>query len=409
MRVIKTSGIARQTATDYAIKYQPYFDVKTVYFQENSSYAFLNMKRHNMCAPSITTGDDLMIPLTELALIYQGKLNVQEAGSGYVLNWDNTSVTLKAGEPFLPAACSETSNTPAVINDIFYVPAQALLHTVFHKAVLWEQSYLAPGIFMGVANSENELFENDNVIKTMLIQSEKNCGILQRTYYYEAADCLIPYRLYVPSSYNPDKASRLIVYLHGACGSEGEDGDLSFTHGEFEQLAEKYNTLFLAPNGYCHGFYGGWTPELHPEQASEEERRYLHLCEQEPLSAIKEICNLYHVDERNIFLTGNSMGGGGTFYLAMHYPRLFRAIAPCGAVVNTDIFSYNLSDMKNMPMLLVVGTENIDYGRAEQTVKDLKTCGINAVLHTVGGGLHESAWIKALPEIFEFFDRYTIY
>lgn len=37
----------------------------------------------------------------------------------------------------------------------------------------------------------------------------------------------------------------------------------------------------------------------------------------------------YNIDKEKVFLCGLSMGGYGTWHMAMAYPNMFRAIAPC--------------------------------------------------------------------------------
>lgn len=50
----------------------------------------------------------------------------------------------------------------------------------------------------------------------------------------------------------------------------------------------------------------------------------------------------------DVFLTGHSMGGHGTWHLGAHYPNLFRAIAPCAGWISYDTYgggaNYDLSD-----------------------------------------------------------------
>lgn len=402
MSKVKTSGGARQTATDVSVRYEPYFSIQAVYFQENSPFAFLNNKRYTLKVPSIALEEDVLISVDDLELIYRGRMQVAYQEGGCQIHFNGRNATLQAGAPISPS----DKAAPEYRDGVLYAPVDCLMGNALGMAIQWEQSYLAPGIFIGIAEKSGQLFEDPNVIKDMLIQSEKLCGTLQRTYYYQLADRLMPYRLYVPSTYSPDKPSKLVIFLHGA-GPGSEDSNIERTNGQFELLAEQHNYILLSPNGYCHGFYGGWTPDLNPEDAPEEEQPYLTLCEMEPLHAIEDVCTQFSIDRKQIFLSGNSMGGGGTFFLSMKHRELFRAVAPCGAMTTSDICGYDLTKMKGLPLLLVIGTENIGYVNAGDKVADMVNMGVDATLLTVGGGLHANAWITALPDIFKFFEAHS--
>jgi len=58
---------------------------------------------------------------------------------------------------------------------------------------------------------------------------------------------------------------------------------------------------------------------------------YQNYGEVDTLEAIEHVCAAYPIDRDRISITGSSMGGAATWYLASHYPDLFAAAAPfCG-------------------------------------------------------------------------------
>lgn len=122
--------------------------------------------------------------------------------------------------------------------------------------------------------------------------------------------------LYAPA-HTDGKPLPLIIFLHGS----GERGD-----GSTEQL----------PLVCTHGI---------PRYIRDEEQEYpaFILCPQCPAeyvwnnvvislkALLDEVLGSYPIDPKRISVTGLSMGGFGTFELAMTYPQLFSAIAPvCG-------------------------------------------------------------------------------
>src|SRR5260221_9746761 len=51
------------------------------------------------------------------------------------------------------------------------------------------------------------------------------------------------------------------------------------------------------------------------------------------VAALQQTMREFHVDLRRVYLTGLSMGGHGTWYVAYQHPELFAAVVPiCGWV-----------------------------------------------------------------------------
>ena len=59
---------------------------------------------------------------------------------------------------------------------------------------------------------------------------------------------------------------------------------------------------------------------------------YNGIAEEDVLRAMDDVKRAYNVDEDRVYLTGLSMGGGGTWHLGLRYPDRFAAIAPVCAV-----------------------------------------------------------------------------
>ena len=80
-------------------------------------------------------------------------------------------------------------------------------------------------------------------------------GDFKRHYLLDAASEILPYRMYVPTSYNGTRAYPLIIALHGLGGTED-----SFFEGydrKFPGLAEQHGYIVAAPLGYrVDGGYG---------------------------------------------------------------------------------------------------------------------------------------------------------
>ena len=109
-----------------------------------------------------------------------------------------------------------------------------------------------------------------------------------------------PYDLLVPTTYDPHKAYPLVVTMHGLGVPVGD------LIGNY-QLREW--CLIASPHG--RGQTG-----------------YRNIGRIDVFEVMDAIAERYHIDPDRFYLTGHSMGGNGSWYLGLHYPDRFAAIAP---------------------------------------------------------------------------------
>ena len=140
------------------------------------------------------------------------------------------------------------------------------------------------------------------------------------------------YVKYLPKDYDENKKYPLVFFLHGA-GERGDDLDLAVKHGFMKYVREEnkdYPFIFIAPQCPAGKYWGCYTESL--------------------LAFLDYICDNLPVDKDKVYLTGLSMGGTGTWMLAMAAPERFAAIAPvCGSgicwygevLVNTPVYMYH--------------------------------------------------------------------
>ena len=145
--------------------------------------------------------------------------------------------------------------------------------------------------------------------------------IEKRTYHFKEADKDMEYALYVPTGYNKDKKTPLIVALHGLGGNPQQ---FIRTRGLTDQ-AEKRGYIVAAPMGYNpRGGYGISYPFLgKPDPANLAE-----LSEKDVMNVLAIVRKDFNIDPDRIYLMGHSMGGGGTWQLGIKNPDLFAALGP---------------------------------------------------------------------------------
>jgi len=129
------------------------------------------------------------------------------------------------------------------------------------------------------------------------------------------------YALYVPPDYN-DSPRRwpLILFLHGA-GERGDDVQLLLKHGPLKEALLRKDFPFLVVAPHCPAPQAG-APSLSITWTD---------AAGDALAALADVEAHYRVDPTRIYLTGLSLGGFGSFYLAAEHPGRFAAVAPiCG-------------------------------------------------------------------------------
>ena len=135
------------------------------------------------------------------------------------------------------------------------------------------------------------------------------------------------YLLAMPEGYDSDTTSRwpLLVFLHGS-GEAGNDIEKVKMHGPPKLIAAGKKFPFIVVSPQAKPRYG-WDPE-----------NLYRL-----ISSIKQN---FRVDAARVYLTGLSMGGFGTWALAIKHPEEFAAIVPiCGGGDTTDAWK-----LRNIPV-----------------------------------------------------------
>ena len=122
------------------------------------------------------------------------------------------------------------------------------------------------------------------------------------------------YIKYLPKDFDENKEYPLVFFLHGA-GERGDNLDLISLHGYMQYHREQgreYPFIFIAPQCPADKYWGCYTESL--------------------LAFLDWLCETLPFDKNRIYLTGLSMGGTGTWMLAMALRDRFAAIAPiCGS------------------------------------------------------------------------------
>lgn len=210
-------------------------------------------------------------------------------------------------------------------------------------------------------------------------------GDFKKAYLSAIDSTLQPYRIFVPSSYDGSKAYPLIIALHGMGGDENSYFDL-YAQGAFKTEAEKRGYLVACPKGR--------------QPAS----MYRGDAEQDVLDVIAEVGRAYKIDPNRIYMTGHSMGGYGTWSVAMDHPDLFAAIAPISGGGNPA----DMPKLAHIPQLVVHGDNDktVPVERSREMVEAARKLGAEVKYIEVPGKGHLEVPVPTFPDVYDWFDAH---
>src|SRR5262249_1271066 len=115
----------------------------------------------------------------------------------------------------------------------------------------------------------------------------------------------------------------------------------------------------------------------------------------------------FTTDPDRTYLMGHSMGGGGTFHIAMKTPELWAGLAPIAPAIFHPIG--DLEQIKNIPVILVPGDTDplVRVERIRPWAEKMKEMKMTCEYMEIAGGGHGDVAPKSLPKIFEFFNAHS--
>ncbi len=219
-------------------------------------------------------------------------------------------------------------------------------------------------------------------------------GDLRQAYRSTIDGTLQPYRVYVPQTLEAERTYPLLVVLHGHHGDENTYFDKYVDRATgtrtLLRLAEERGYFVVAPRGRGPG------------------SRYTNEAEQDVLDVIDRVTALYPINERQIFLSGHSSGGIGTWKIGFRFAQRFAALAAVGSAFRhqpAELSRLPLQENASKPLLYVQGRQDrlATNGYARNLVSFLGPQLQNFVYKEFPDG-HNSLGTTSLPTVFDFFD-----
>jgi poly(3-hydroxybutyrate) depolymerase len=220
------------------------------------------------------------------------------------------------------------------------------------------------------------------------------------TFYSDVDDTEQAYAIYLPKQFDDKKRYPLVISLHGA----GSNHRLNLRRlfgksnapGENDVEASRYfpewrEVDYIVASPYARGTMG-----------------YQGVAEKDVHDVLADVKRRFPIDENRVYLTGLSMGGGGTLWIGLTRPDIWAAIAPvCPAPPpGTEALAPNAL---NLPVRIfhgdadpVVRAEGVRQWVAR--LKDLDT----KVEYTEYPGVGHNSWENAYQDgqIFDWFGQF---
>ncbi|MGC4102415.1 carboxylesterase family protein [Ferruginibacter sp.] len=271
--------------------------------------------------------------------------------------------------------------------------------------------------FATTINPEQQVQQSKELAKLFTKENSnqwRSKGDQLRSYYFQAAGSNMPYRLYVPATWDGKTTLPLVVFLHGAWNDESSY--VTANDKQMIRLAEQYGFILVSPLGYSKlGGYGnslllpalfGKPAEVTKIMASvtSERTHTLELSEMDVINVIELVLNEYPVNASAMYLTGHSMGSGGTLYIGAKYNNYWKALAPMsGPFVDEKLYPWNR--ISTIPVFISEGNKSTASLESSRLLATWMKEHNYKVEYSEVEGDHAGMVPVVLPKVFDFFNR----
>jgi predicted peptidase len=223
---------------------------------------------------------------------------------------------------------------------------------------------------------------------------KRETGFLDRTLTLNGTT--YKYQVFVPENWTAKKKWPIILFLHGA-GERGDDGLIQTEVGigtAIRKERSRFPAIVVMPQ--CRKELW-WTQAAMPDVA---------------MATLDAATKEFRGNPQRTYLTGLSMGGYGTWYLAGKYPGRFAAIVPiCGGVLMPEQSRQQPADDRtpyleaakkigpNVPVWIFHGADDpvVPVTESRRMYEAIKALG-GEVHYTEYPGVAHKSWDKAYAE-----------
>jgi predicted peptidase len=179
----------------------------------------------------------------------------------------------------------------------------------------------------------------------------------------------IGYAISIPPGYSPSTPAPLILALHYGIGNSDSAGvGADLVNGLIGPGLERLGAIIVAPDSVR----GNWA-------TSENEKAVNALLDM--------VMARYAIDKKRVAVTGYSMGGTGSWYLAEKFPERFSAVVPIASRPPASAAGWRL------PVLAIHSRDDqvVPFDPTAARIAELQRAGVSARLITLTGIAHYEA------------------
>jgi pimeloyl-ACP methyl ester carboxylesterase len=223
-------------------------------------------------------------------------------------------------------------------------------------------------------------------------------GILERDLRFRngnnrhPAEATYPYLPWLPKEYQSDTVKRwpLIIYLHGG-STRGTNLKRLYDAGIPDQLYRGREFPFIIISPLCPKHIRWSTDNWFGNFWS-------------------DITTRYRIDSTRVYVSGQSLGGSGSWYLAARYPDKIAAIAPISGFTNeSDYLRRHLSDLFTIPVWAFHGMADdvVPFEESSGIINTIRDRGTEVLFTADSSAGHGLSW-QVYPgrELYEWFLRH---
>jgi predicted peptidase len=237
----------------------------------------------------------------------------------------------------------------------------------------------------------------------------RHTGEQYRVYSFPETGESIPYRLFVPTTWTPDRRLPVLVTLRAGTSVDNPYRPPNSLVAE----AARRGYIVVTPMGYRplrQPYYGSRYRIARPGAAepaagwtAEDDAR----AHQDVFNVLELVTREYNADPARIYLHGQNPSGSGALHLAATHPGTFKALVVSSGPIVFD--SYPWTTLAGRTALLVIHgdrdtTNPLDA--SQRMAAAAKAAGVDASYATVPGGTHLEAYLTFASRIFDFLDAH---
>jgi predicted peptidase len=215
-----------------------------------------------------------------------------------------------------------------------------------------------------------------------------------RTYRFPGTNEKIEYATFASTKVKKNTPSPLVIALHGAGVSPAQM--LTFV----ADAAQDGGYVVYAPMGYAlEGWYG-----IKARVARDAPENLAELSEADVMHVLDIARHDYMIDNRRIYLLGQSMGGAGALYLGVKHHEIWAAVGATAPAAGS-LSPASLETVRDLPIVLVHGDadQSVAVAQTRRWAEKMRELMMTYEYDELPGAGHRDAILLGAPRVFAFF------